>query len=277
MEDNNARSELSGDNNRIQNPNTSDQSVVRNVFDLFNSNTNIASNASTSNTAVSSENIPDSNALLQTSDTYNNESNDRPSTSNANNAANTSNTDSDLSEDTTQRNTARDCANNEEDDDGNDEGDVNLSDDDIDDAMSTDEQSDDALDRNQQDLENIESDLDISDDDETAGNEGIWDTNLTEIEQHDFVESTGPTKTLTASKTEIDFLNLVFPPQLYEVISNETNRYAQERGATNWTETNQNEIKRFLGFHMYMALTPLPCYKDYFSGESSIFKNNMGL
>lgn len=60
----------------------------------------------------------------------------------------------------------------------------------------------------------------------------------------------GPTQTLEADKNEIDFLNLLFPGELYSRISEETNAYAQlcirAKANPGCYDTTPEEIRAFL-------------------------------
>ena len=73
---------------------------------------------------------------------------------------------------------------------------------------------------------------------ETDGEEGNdiereitpWTTHLTEVEILPFDEETaGPVKILDADKEERDFFDLEFPPQIYQIVATETNRYAMQK------------------------------------------------
>ena len=73
---------------------------------------------------------------------------------------------------------------------------------------------------------------------ETDGEEGNdiereatpWTKDLTEVEILAFDEETaGPVKILDADNAERDFFDLTFPPEIYEIIARETNRYARQK------------------------------------------------
>jgi hypothetical protein len=70
-----------------------------------------------------------------------------------------------------------------------------------------------------------------------------------------FHQVAGPTTPMPATKNELDFLNLVFPEELYALIATQTNLYASQQIATKpdsvWTDTTPEEIKIFVGLQVH--------------------------
>ena len=63
----------------------------------------------------------------------------------------------------------------------------------------------------------------------------------------DFLGVSGPVNRMNPSEHDaLDVLRLVWG-EVCELISVETNRYAQQRGVSNWQQTNADEIWAFLG------------------------------
>lgn len=75
----------------------------------------------------------------------------------------------------------------------------------------------------------------------------------------------------------VDFFYLFFPNEAFELISRETNRYAQQYLDTPadfepcsrfraWKDTSPNEIKAFFALQIAMGLCQKPAHADYWSG-----------
>lgn len=86
--------------------------------------------------------------------------------------------------------------------------------------------------------------------------------------------------TMAKSKPE-DFYSLIVPDSLFHDVAIETNRFAAQtitkltsknlikRGSrlVNWSDTNQDEIKRFFGLILFMGIVRLPKLADYWSTD----------
>lgn len=77
--------------------------------------------------------------------------------------------------------------------------------------------------------------------------------------------------------TPVDFFHLFFPNEAFELISSETNRYAQQcldmpaefepcSWFQAWRDTSPNKIKAFLALQIAMVLCQKPAHADYWSG-----------
>ncbi|XP_067845828.1 piggyBac transposable element-derived protein 4-like [Heptranchias perlo] len=99
-----------------------------------------------------------------------------------------------------------------------------------------------------------------------------WSPVLQLHEEKKFTEKNGALYQLGPELKEIDFFSLFFHPELFELLSTETNKYAHQqisgRADTKWYPTTAEEIKAFLGIHIYMSIVSLPSYKMYWSNDS---------
>lgn len=99
-----------------------------------------------------------------------------------------------------------------------------------------------------------------------------WTKQLERVTVNTFQQQTGPVNILAADKKELDFLNLLFPGSFYEILSEQTNLYAQQcivrKPDSNWKPVSKVEIKAFVGIHIFMSIVQLPCYKLYWSTDS---------
>ena len=108
----------------------------------------------------------------------------------------------------------------------------------------------------------------------TARNQDrIWTETFTKTTIPNYSEIPGPKVILDASKTELDFFNLLFPLNLCAWIANETNRYATQVQAqkgedSRWYETDSTEIRVFIGMRVYMSIIDLPDIKMYWSEDN---------
>ena len=108
-----------------------------------------------------------------------------------------------------------------------------------------------------------------------------WTDQLTPSVIKDFVDNAGPTTVLSGDKREIDFFQLLFPENLFSLIANETNKYAdqtqQKKGQNNnkWHQTDAKEIHAFIGMRIYMSIVNLPSMKMYWSEDQ--FFGNFGI
>ena len=71
--------------------------------------------------------------------------------------------------------------------------------------------------------------------------------------------------------TPLDFLLLLFDEDIFQVIVDETNRYALQNPPGKrykWYNTCIDEIKLFLGIIIAMGLHKLPRLEDYWSSDS---------
>uniref|UniRef100_A0A3B4WD52 Pogo transposable element derived with ZNF domain b n=1 Tax=Seriola lalandi dorsalis TaxID=1841481 RepID=A0A3B4WD52_SERLL len=85
-----------------------------------------------------------------------------------------------------------------------------------------------------------------------------------------FMQSSGPRNFLSKNSDAIDFFNLLFPAELVELITNETNAHAktcQFLGSCHpdWVPVTTHEIKGFIGLVVLMGIQNLPDPSHYWS------------
>ena len=103
------------------------------------------------------------------------------------------------------------------------------------------------------------------------GSDDEWSKEPSDVTVQPFTMDVGPTFLLSADPTEV-FLHF-FTPQLIDLVVQETNRYAalclssaeNTSGQVRSWETNPDEIKAYLGFHILMGLIHLPDLSDYWT------------
>lgn len=110
--------------------------------------------------------------------------------------------------------------------------------------------------------------------DQTTGTER-WSSQLKNIVVEDFTEASGPVNILDKEKNEVDFLNLIFSEEIYQLLVVQTNLYAELCTATKpddkWRPVTMEEMKAFIGIHVVMSVIQLPTYKQYWTTDS-LFK-----
>ncbi|XP_034409876.1 pogo transposable element derived with ZNF domain b isoform X2 [Cyclopterus lumpus] len=85
-----------------------------------------------------------------------------------------------------------------------------------------------------------------------------------------FEQSAGPHHFLSKNTDAIDFFHLLFPSELMELITNETNAHAKTShflgyGYSDWVPTTIHEIKGFIGLVVLMGIQNLPDLSHYWS------------
>ena len=95
-----------------------------------------------------------------------------------------------------------------------------------------------------------------------------------------FNEETGPTQGLEETSKEIDFFHLLFQKNIYGMLAEETNRYAQQLQTERcmdkyWQPTTLDEIQTFIGMRVYMSEVDLPELRMYRSEDR--FFGNFGI
>lgn len=78
---------------------------------------------------------------------------------------------------------------------------------------------------------------------------------------------------MTADKNEFNFLNLILPPEIFDILVTQTNLYAQQvqekldKPDSRWTDTTLDEMKAFIGIRLYMRILQLPAMEMYWSTD----------
>ena len=65
----------------------------------------------------------------------------------------------------------------------------------------------------------------------------------------------------------LDYVRLLWPTALCELIATETNRYAFQRHVRDWTPTNEDKIWAFLGTIVLMGYHTLPSFENFSSSK----------
>ena len=73
-----------------------------------------------------------------------------------------------------------------------------------------------------------ESEIDGPLEENEDGDRQTWREEFHDVDVEEFTGIPGPTTTLDGTANELDFLNLTFPETLYEMITRETNKYADQ-------------------------------------------------
>ena len=88
-----------------------------------------------------------------------------------------------------------------------------------------------------------------------------------EVAYPDFGDEYGPTISLTVEAKPIDFFAQTYPTDLIDVIVEQSNLYANQKGVPGWEDTSNREIEAFLGFMMATSVHRLPQLRNYWSGD----------
>lgn len=66
---------------------------------------------------------------------------------------------------------------------------------------------------------------------------------------------------------EIDYFNKIFDEAVIAKIIEQTNIYAEQKNAENWTDITADELKAYIGCHIIMGIHKLPRLKFYWSSD----------
>lgn len=98
-----------------------------------------------------------------------------------------------------------------------------------------------------------------------------WDSSFTPVSVAEFTQPTGPTNILGVDKTEVDFFSLLFPEDVFDLLTDQTNLYAHQcqtrKPDPKWKNVTKAEMKAFIGIHVVMSVIQLPAYKCYWNSE----------
>ncbi|XP_053376958.1 piggyBac transposable element-derived protein 4-like [Mercenaria mercenaria] len=107
--------------------------------------------------------------------------------------------------------------------------------------------------------------------DQEAGGVQEWSANFRPINVNVFSGNPGPSVIMDVNKTEMDFLNLSFTPQMIQQIVDETNKYAPkkqlEKPDDRWRNVTFSEIRAYLGFQIVMGIIAAPNLDMYWSSD----------
>ena len=74
-------------------------------------------------------------------------------------------------------------------------------------------------------------------------------------------------KTDPASNSSLDFLTLLWPDSLYELLVVETNRYAHSKARQKWVDVNKDDILTFLAIIVLMGVNRPSSMSDFWSSD----------
>ena len=155
-------------------------------------------------------------------------------------------------------------------------------DDDDDDCDDDDEDEDDDDDEDEDDDDEEDDDEDDDDDDEDNYSVGVRATRQKRQQAQDialklsrssglypeFEGLAGPVDdTSPISNNALDYLKLVWPQMLCEMLAHETNRYASQNRVPHWRNTTATEMWSFLGAVLLMGIHVLPRITNYWSQD----------
>ena len=86
-----------------------------------------------------------------------------------------------------------------------------------------------------------------------------------------FTETPGPVHQLSEGATPVDFLHLFWEPALFQLLADETNRYAVQRQVEKpdrkWYPTTPEEMRAFIGVNIVMGIDQKPHISHYWSTD----------
>ena len=114
------------------------------------------------------------------------------------------------------------------------------------------------------------SDLDFSEDDEENGEIG-WSCDRAPVNVTNFTARAGPVSGVAEDGTAKDFFQLFIPNELFDMIVEETNRYARQciarKPDPKWKDTSREEMQAFFGLHVLFGYHNLPKASLYWSKD----------
>ena len=131
-----------------------------------------------------------------------------------------------------------------------------------------------------EDRDSTEFDLGSDDDDihasasSNVNMEGDWHIQVEDPCLQSFNAHVGPREPLHFDARPIDYFMQVMPEEIFEIMTEETNRYAAQRGRT-FQPTTVQEMKAYLGIHLKMGVIVLPSYRDYWSSDPDLHQEGV--
>ena len=118
------------------------------------------------------------------------------------------------------------------------------------------------------------SEFDLSSDDDAIASssvnmEGEWHTRVADPVVQPFTAHVGPREPLHFDARPLDYFMQVMPEEIFVLMRDETNRYAEQRGRT-FQPTTVPEMKAYLAIHLKMGIIVLPSYRDYWSSDPDL-------
>lgn len=134
------------------------------------------------------------------------------------------------------------------------------------------------------DIELLDNDTDIpdyydsDDSDIVVGDhdEDSWCEQLHDIDVSSFSEFVGPRHQLPENASALDFFSLLFEPNFFDVMAEQTNLYASQRqrragiNDSSWTPTDAQEVRAFVAINILMGLHKVPNTDAYWSMDDRL-------
>ena len=129
------------------------------------------------------------------------------------------------------------------------------------------------LSSDESDISAVSSDSDSSESDgEEEIVEDVWSTDDSPVRVRDFTQRTGATSRVPEDGTALDFFQLLFPSNFFEILVEETNRYATQSIRTKpdarWYATTVEEMRAFVALNIFFGIKSLPETRLYWSDDS---------
>lgn len=94
-----------------------------------------------------------------------------------------------------------------------------------------------------------------------------------------FDEFSGTVNELDAASNPFDFFQLIFDDDTFDMIADETNRYAsqcqREKPDSKWQEVSAKEIKLFIAINILMGIVKLDAFEDYWSTDQRLHQSSI--
>ena len=97
--------------------------------------------------------------------------------------------------------------------------------------------------------------------------DGFWVKTDPGTTYPNFLEEFGPTLPLPYNSAPEQFFSQVYPPLLIDLLVEQTNLYAAQRGVAGWEDTTVREMTAFLGFVMATSIHQVPRLKNIWSTD----------
>ena len=106
-----------------------------------------------------------------------------------------------------------------------------------------------------------------------------WSEKLQHIQVRAFTKVPGPVHQLGADASPLDFLELLWDPRFFDLLADETNRYAQLKQVSKpnrkWYPTTPEEMRAFVGVNILMGIDQKAEIAHYWSTDD--FLRNVGI
>ena len=105
--------------------------------------------------------------------------------------------------------------------------------------------------------------------------DGEWTLSCEEPVLDAFASEIGPSQPLGLDAEPLDYLLQVLPEEVFEIMTEETDRYARQQNSPHYQPTSVAEMKAFMGMHVIMAIVVLPSYRDHWSTDNILHQDSV--